>query len=173
MLSNQIVKMCSVLLVMVLTMALVGCRGGEETVPLDAIDLNMTETPVVKVVQAVVPFGYKETMLNPAAEQELTRIVQQVQDTPSYQIELVGHADAVASASYNMSLSQQRAEAVRDFLVTHGITAERMTIEWKGEAQPVADNTTEDGRAQNRRTEVTLRPMTTPTAMMESEAAML
>ncbi len=58
-----------------------------------------------------------------------------------------------------MGLSQRRAEAVRDFLVSRGIAQERITVEWKGETEPVASNDTRQGRAQNRRTDITLNPM--------------
>ena len=64
-----------------------------------------------------------------------------------------------AFVSINKDLSQRRAETVRDFLTGRGIAAERLTTEWKGETQPVASNSTKEGQAKNRRTEITLNPM--------------
>lgn len=58
-----------------------------------------------------------------------------------------------------MKLSQQRPEAVRDFLVLHGIDQARISAAWKGETEPVASNDTQQGREQNRRTDIFLNPM--------------
>ena len=69
-------------------------------------------------------------------------------------IEVAGHTDSMGSDAYNMKLSQQRAEAVRNFLVSRGVAADRLTAKGYGEAQPVADNATEEGRFKNRRVEL-------------------
>ncbi|MDO9468987.1 MAG: OmpA family protein, partial [Thiobacillus sp.] len=58
------------------------------------------------------------------------------------------------SDAYNMRLSKQRAEAVRNFLISRGVAADRLTAKGYGEAQPVADNATEEGRFKNRRVEL-------------------
>jgi OOP family OmpA-OmpF porin len=65
-----------------------------------------------------------------------------------------GHTDAVGSDEYNQALSLRRANAVRDYLVAGGIDAARIQVEGYGESRPVASNDTDDGRAQNRRTEL-------------------
>jgi OOP family OmpA-OmpF porin len=65
-----------------------------------------------------------------------------------------GHTDSVGSDAYNKKLSLRRADAVRQYLVKHGIPADRITAEGFGESSPVASNDTEDGRAQNRRVEL-------------------
>ncbi len=174
--AKQITKIYSMLFAIALTAILSGCGGGEKIVASDTADVSVTEVPALETKQITVHFDYKKTAVNPAADQKLTLIAQQLKNNPSYQIELVGHTDGVASALYNMRLSQQRVEAVRDFLAVHGIAAERMTIAWKGKTRPVAANSTEAGRAKNRRTEVTLRPtMDTPasTAMLDPVEAML
>jgi OmpA-OmpF porin, OOP family len=75
------------------------------------------------------------------------------------QAEIVGHTDAIGTEAYNDRLSQRRAEAVRNFFVSQGIAAARISVAGKGEREPVAPNTTAEGRVQNRRVEVTLRPM--------------
>jgi OmpA-OmpF porin, OOP family len=58
---------------------------------------------------------------------------------------LVGHADATGTEQYNLVLSKRRAEAIRNFLVSKGIAATRLQLDWKGESQPIAPNTTKEG----------------------------
>ncbi len=66
----------------------------------------------------------------------------------------VGHTDAVGDAAYNQKLSVARSEAVKAYLISKGIESNRVYTEGKGEGQPVADNSTRDGRAKNRRVEI-------------------
>lgn len=74
-------------------------------------------------------------------------------------IEIVGHTDSTGSHQYNMSLSQRRAQSVANYLGAQGVDASRLSTRGAGPDQPVASNATPDGRAQNRRVEVTLRPL--------------
>lgn len=69
-------------------------------------------------------------------------------------IEVAGHTDSMGSDAYNMKLSRQRAAAVRNFLISRGVAADRLTAKGYGESQPVADNATEEGRFKNRRVEL-------------------
>ena len=70
-------------------------------------------------------------------------------------VEAQGHTDSQGSDAYNLRLSQQRAESVREYLVSQGVEPGRITARGYGESQPIASNDTADGRATNRR--VTLR----------------
>ena len=69
-------------------------------------------------------------------------------------IEIAGHTDNIGSPETNMKLSQERAQTVKQYLITKGISATRLTAKGYGDSQPVADNDTEPGRKQNRRTEI-------------------
>lgn len=71
-------------------------------------------------------------------------------------IEIVGHTDDVGDDDYNMALSEQRAESVRDYLVGKGLDASKVVTTGKGETMPIASNNTPEGRAENRRVEVLL-----------------
>ena len=77
-------------------------------------------------------------------------------DRPNERVRVVGHADSVGLEDYNLVLSLRRAQAVRDYLAGNfpALDADRFRIAGAGESQPVADNTTEDGRRQNRRVEI-------------------
>ena len=69
-----------------------------------------------------------------------------------------GHTDSQGSASSNQDLSQRRAEAVRDYLVSRGIAGDRLTAQGFGPSRPIADNGTAEGRANNRRVEIVIPP---------------
>jgi outer membrane protein OmpA-like peptidoglycan-associated protein len=69
-------------------------------------------------------------------------------------IEIGGHTDNVGKPASNLKLSLDRANAVRDYLIGKGINPERLTAKGYGMTEPIAENNTEEGRAQNRRTEV-------------------
>ncbi len=71
-------------------------------------------------------------------------------------IEIAGHTDSVGSEMYNLRLSEARANAVRDYLIQHGISPDRLIAKGYGESRPIAPNTTREGRAKNRRVEFTV-----------------
>lgn len=75
---------------------------------------------------------------------------------PEVRVTIVGHTDAVGGAAVNDPLSLDRAEAVREYLVSHGVRRGRLLVEGRGGRQPVASNATESGRAANRRIEIFL-----------------
>ncbi len=92
--------------------------------------------------------------LLPASNAELDKLVRLLTANPTLRIELGGHTDNVGADAANMTLSDQRAKAVRDFVIAQGIDAGRITAKGYGETKPMATNDSEEGRAQNRRTEV-------------------
>ena len=94
--------------------------------------------------------------LLPASNAELDKLVKLMKANPSLRIELGGHTDNVGADAANLTLSDEPANAVRDFVVAKGIAADRITAKGYGETKPVASNDSEEGRAQNRRTEVTV-----------------
>ncbi|MBI3134880.1 MAG: OmpA family protein [Bacteroidetes bacterium] len=87
---------------------------------------------------------------------ELNRVIDFLQKNPNVRIELSGHTDNVGNADFNKSLSQKRADAVMAYLVSNGIDSARLVAKGYGMEKPVADNTTEQGRAMNRRVEFTI-----------------
>ncbi|QKE62446.1 OmpA family protein [Aquipseudomonas campi] len=74
-------------------------------------------------------------------------------------IEIIGHTDSTGSHAYNMSLSQRRAQSVANYLLAQGVNAGRVSTRGAGPDQPIASNASEQGRSQNRRVEINLRPL--------------
>lgn len=102
-------------------------------------------------------FDVAKATLRPESNAELDRLVKLMNDVPKLKIEISGHTDNTGSATVNEVLSQQRAEAVVNYLKSKGIAATRMTAKGYGMNNPVATNATEEGRQQNRRTEFEIK----------------
>jgi OOP family OmpA-OmpF porin len=94
--------------------------------------------------------------LEPEAYKALDDLVDYMNRKDDEKIEIGGHTDNVGSAANNLKLSTDRANTVRAYLLTKGISPDRVTAKGYGATVPIADNATADGRAQNRRTEVTI-----------------
>ncbi|MFM9051035.1 MAG: OmpA family protein, partial [Bacteroidota bacterium] len=92
--------------------------------------------------------------LKPESSVELNRLVKFMIKNPGLKIEIGGHTDNIGTKEYNKQLSEKRAGAVRDYVISKGIAAERMTSVGYGDSKPEFSNDSETGRAQNRRTEV-------------------
>lgn len=105
------------------------------------------------VVLKGVNFDFNKATLRGDSETILMMAYNALVAKPDVQIEISGHTDNVGSQQYNQVLSLQRAQAVRNWLVQKGIASNRMKTVGKGQNEPVAPNTTEEGRAENRRIE--------------------
>jgi OmpA-OmpF porin, OOP family len=100
-------------------------------------------------------FDTAKATLRPESAKELGLVIEVLKSNAALKLEIQGHTDNAGQAAANRTLSQQRAEAVRDYLITTGgIAADRLTAVGYGDTKPATANTTEDGRAQNRRVEI-------------------
>ncbi len=127
------------------------------------IDSDLTDTiylnPIAETQTLVlqnVHFETGEARLLPGSETELDQVARYLREHPQLIIRLTGHTDDVGQAEDNLVLSKARAQSVMDYLVNQGLNPARITVEGKGESEPVASNETEEGRQQNRRTELTI-----------------
>lgn len=99
-------------------------------------------------------FATNEAELTIAAMRKLYPLVAILKEQPGRNIHIEGYTDSRGMESYNLDLSQRRADAVRDYLIDHGISPSRIIARGYGEAEPVASNATMAGRRENRRVEV-------------------
>jgi OOP family OmpA-OmpF porin len=98
-----------------------------------------------------VNFGTNSAEILPSGQIRLDRVVDRLREESAVKVVIEGHTDSRGDAGYNMDLSRKRAQSVKDYLVAKGIAADRLRVVGLGETQPVADNATEEGQAQNRR----------------------
>ena len=101
-----------------------------------------------------VNFEFNKSTLTPNAKTILDNVAAELNKYPEIEVELAGHTDSLGRDAYNQNLSESRADSVKRYLVSMGVDGERMAAVGYGEAQPVADNDSDEGRARNRRTEL-------------------
>ncbi|SHF26742.1 OmpA family protein [Chryseobacterium vrystaatense] len=111
----------------------------------DGIKITMNES--------IVNFAFDSSNLTSVAQTNLNKLAQVLVDNPDTNINIYGHTDSKGADSYNLSLSQRRADAVKAYLSGKGIASSRMMTKGEGESMPVATNDTDEGRAKNRRVE--------------------
>ncbi len=122
------------------------------SVPLQAI------TAGAKVVLKNIFFESDKFDLKDESKAELNKLVQFLASNPSVKIEIGGHTDNTGDFAKNSLLSANRAKAVKDYLIATGVPITRITYKGYADTQPIADNTSLEGRAKNRRTEIKIMP---------------
>jgi outer membrane protein OmpA-like peptidoglycan-associated protein len=120
----------------------------EKNIALQPIEANAT------VILKNVFFESGKFDLQPASQVELDKLVQILTENPTLKIEISGYTDNVGKPADNLVLSNNRAKAVVNYLVSKSIAVQRLSAKGYGETKPIADNKSEDGRSQNRRTEM-------------------
>ncbi len=115
----------------------------------EGINVTFTE-------DAGVYFDTNKSTVKGTSATTLDKLAGIFKEYPDSYILVEGHTDSAGPDEYNLNLSKQRAESVTNYLVTHGISKGRFTTKWYGESQPKGDNTTKEGKAQNRRVELAI-----------------
>lgn len=113
-------------------------------------------------LQVIMPegilFATESAAVSGAAQNDLYAVARNLNEYPNTVVEVVGHTDNTGSAAFNRDLSQRRAQSVAGILRAGGVAANRIATTGRGFDQPVASNATPEGRAQNRRVEILIRP---------------
>jgi outer membrane protein OmpA-like peptidoglycan-associated protein len=120
----------------------------QKNIPLQPIEINAS------VVLNNIFFDVNKYELKPESQVELDRLVQLLNDNPTVKIEIDGHTDNIGKPSENLLLSNNRAKTVVAYLINKRIAPQRLSHKGFGETKPIADNSIEEGRARNRRTEM-------------------
>lgn len=118
-------------------------------------DVKTVTTGKTFVLQNI-NFDFGKYTLQPTSFAELKKVVAVLQQNPGYKIEISGHTDNIGNKSSNILLSQNRAKAVQDYLISQKIDAARISFNGFGSSKPIANNETDAGRAKNRRVEFVL-----------------
>jgi len=114
---------------------------------------------MVITLSGSVLFASAKSDLLPAAQLKLNDVANAlIKEDPLSKIVVEGHTDSQGGATYNQDLSQRRAQSVRDYLVSRGIAADRVTSQGFGPSRSIAENTSAEGRANNRRVEIVVEP---------------
>lgn len=105
-----------------------------------------------------ITFDTDSYSVRPTLRNDLHTVAQNLVDYPDSSVRVIGHTDNQGEATYNLGLSQRRANAVADVLQANGVTYNRLLTTGRGEEEPIASNLTDTGRAQNRRVEIVVTP---------------
>jgi len=103
------------------------------------------------VILEGVTFATNSAVLTESSKPILNDAAKGLRQDPKLVVEIQGHTDSTGSPGYNLGLSQRRAESVREYLISQGVSASQLTAKGYGQTQPIASNSTAAGRAQNRR----------------------
>lgn len=121
------------------------------------IELERVKEDTLKLnLNSEVSFDFDSAKLKPSFYPTLDKLARIIRDYEKTTVTIVGHTDSVGSDQYNQRLSEQRAQAVAEYLPRHGVSFSRISTEGRGEYEPRADNATEAGRQLNRRVEIFL-----------------
>lgn len=132
----------------------------------DGVTAKAAPAPAAKAAPKPVPtsekvtyaadtfFDFDKSVLKPEGKAKLNEVVAKLKDINLEAVVATGHTDSIGTVAYNQKLSVRRAEAVKAYLVSHGVPADRIYVSGKGKSQPIASNKTAAGRAKNRRVDV-------------------
>lgn len=124
---------------------------------LNNLEEMMEETERVELtMDSEILFAFDSSVIRESAKPDLAKIVRALSENPGSNLHIAGHTCDIGSAEYNQGLSERRAEAVKEYLVTSGISEDRITAEGFGESEPLVPNENETARMLNRRVEMTI-----------------
>ncbi|HVJ71331.1 MAG TPA: OmpA family protein [Sphingomicrobium sp.] len=126
------------------------------------VDVYRQGDELVLRMPAGITFPVDRYDIQPQFQSTLDQVAQTLSSYDQTYIDVLGHTDSTGSDAYNQTLSDRRAQSVADYLAGHGVTRARIGVRGFGESQPIASNDTDPGRAENRRVEIKVVPVTQP-----------
>lgn len=123
------------------------------------VDVTREGDNIVLEMPSGITFEFNKSDVNAKFYPVLDKVAATLVEYNQTTVKVVGHTDNVGSDSYNMTLSQKRADSVARYLQSRGVDRNRLAVSGAGKSQPIASNDTEAGRAENRRVEITLVPI--------------
>lgn len=126
----------------------------------EAASIQREQETLAVSFKADVLFDFDSAVIKPGAYDEVDRVAQVLNRYPQTRIQIEGHTDSTGTETYNLDLSQRRADAVKNALVARGVDPARLQTIGFGESKPIAGNDTEAGRQMNRRVKIVIVPIT-------------
>ncbi|OAO02852.1 hypothetical protein A8B75_11140 [Sphingomonadales bacterium EhC05] len=123
------------------------------------VDVTREGDNLILNMPSNVTFAVDSSAIDPEFQSTLGTVADTLSQYEKSYVDVLGHTDSTGSDSYNQSLSERRAASVANFLTNSGVQRERLATRGFGESQPVASNSTEEGRAANRRVEIKIVPI--------------
>ncbi|MEO9636050.1 MAG: OmpA family protein [Parasphingorhabdus sp.] len=123
------------------------------------IDVNREGDNLILNMPSNVTFPVNSSAISPAFQATLGDVANTLSSYEKSYVDVLGHTDSTGSDTYNQSLSERRAESVANFLANSGVQRARLATKGFGESQPIASNSTEEGRSANRRVEIKIVPI--------------
>ncbi|MED5526596.1 OmpA family protein [Gallaecimonas pentaromativorans] len=123
------------------------------------IDVQRNGDNLLLTIPNGITFDVNRADVKPEFQSVLTDLASTLNKYPKTMVEISGHTDSTGSAAYNQTLSVNRADSVKSFLVRRGVMPERLSTVGYGQTKPIASNATAEGRAKNRRVEIELIPI--------------
>ena len=140
--------------VMIVVALLLAAPAFAQSIAADASAMEAEINKTGSVVLYGINFDTGKATLQAGSEAMLAEVVKLLKERTDWRFEIQGHTDNVGQKAVNLTLSEQRAKTVVDWLTTNGIAASRLVAKGYGDSNPVADNTSDEGRAKNRRVEL-------------------
>ena len=129
-------------------------KGGTAS---DVVTIQVIKPALKEITFEDVHFDFDRYSLRPEAVRALDEAIRSLQENPNLRIEIEGHTCNIGTAEYNLALGERRANAVREYLTSRGITADRLRTVSYGEERPKFDNAREETRRLNRRAALVVR----------------
>ena len=124
----------------------------------DEVHIENTGDRLILTLPQDILFDVDSYSVNAGLRDDLAKVATSLDKYPDSTVQILGHTDNTGSASHNQGLSERRANAVADVLLTNGVPVSRIDTIGRGEDQPIASNLDEEGRRQNRRVEIVILP---------------